>query len=384
MVVLVLAGQATDVRRFPVKHVLKRLFDPKVMISTLLSAALLAFALTFAGPGQVGNCLVQALAGAWLPALVLAVVYLAVKLVQWRVYLSRLGLKPSWPEVLVPYAGGEMGNSLPMGVYLENYLLKGSAGSGVGRSAAATTWMLITEIVICLVALLAFSVPAWSWVRPAAACILVGMLLVGFLFFRARFLRGWLDRWQPHRPWLQAIHQGVREFVEGSQALFSWRTFIYGLPLTAVYLGAQATTLYVVGNVIIAPTEPWNWMVATTAFAFSLVIVLLVPFLPHVGSVEVSGLGVLLTYGISRSHAVGSFLALRVLSTGAIMLVCGLILLLLHREVGTTFRRLSRRRKPATTSARDAVSPGQEEGVEERRIPSLEAYDQEAEAPSPR
>ena len=365
------------------KNVLNHLFDPKVVIPTLLSAALLVFALTFAGPGQVGTCLVQALAGAWLPALVLAAVYLAVKLVQWRMYLGRLGLKPSWQEVLVPYAGGEMGNSLPMGVYLENYLLKGSSGSGVARSAAATTWMLITEIVICLVALLVFGVPDWPWVRPLAAFLCVGMLLSGFLLFRARFARGWLERWQPSQKWLQATRQGVRDFMEGSQDLFSWHTFIYGLPLTAVYLGAQATTLYVVGNVVIAPTEPWNWMVATTAFAFSLVIVLLIPVLPHVGSVEVSGLGVLLTFGISRSHAVGSFLALRVLSTGAIILICGVILIALHHEVGETFRRLSRKRKPGTKSYRDKDSTGQEEIVEEGRNPSLETYDQEAEAPSP-
>jgi hypothetical protein len=71
--------------------------------------------------------------------------------------------------------------------------------SGVGRSAAATTWMLITEIVICLVARLAFGAPAWPWVRPTAAFILMGMLLSGFLFFRACLVRGRLERWQPHR-----------------------------------------------------------------------------------------------------------------------------------------------------------------------------------------
>ena len=178
------------------------------------------------------------------------------------------------------------------------------------------------------------------------------MLLAGFLFFRARLLRDWLERWKPHRTWLQATRQGMKEFMEGSQALFSWHTFVYGLPLTAVYLGAQATTLYLAGQVVIAPTKPWNWMVATTAFAFSLVIELLIPFLPHRGSVKVSGLGVLLTFGISKSHAVASFLAVRVLSTGAIMLVYGLILLL-HREVSATFRRLSRKREPGKTSASD-------------------------------
>ena len=115
----------------------------------MLSAAFLAFLLTFANSGEVGDEIKQAVAGAWLPAFVLAVVYLTAKLIQWRIYLGRLDLKPSWQELLVPYAGGEIGNSLPMGVYLENYLLKGSTGSAVGRSAAATTWMLITEIVTC-------------------------------------------------------------------------------------------------------------------------------------------------------------------------------------------------------------------------------------------
>ncbi len=126
------------------KQKLKYIFHPRVIIPTLLSAAFLAFLLTFANSGQVGGDLLRAAAGVWLPALLLAVVYLAVKLLQWRLYLGRLGLKPGWQEVLVPYAGGEMSNSLPMGVYLENYLLKGSTGSAVGRSAAATTWMLIT------------------------------------------------------------------------------------------------------------------------------------------------------------------------------------------------------------------------------------------------
>lgn len=313
------------------KDKLRYILNPKVIVSTLLSAALLAFVLTFANSGEVGDELKEAVASALLPTFFLTVLYLGAKLIQWRIYLGRLGLKPGWQELLVPYAGGEMGNSLPMGVYLENYLLKGSMGSGVGRSAAATTWMLITEIATCLVALLALGVPSWPWVRPVAAFLAAGMLLTGFFFFRTRFVRAWLERWRPSKRWLCYVREGIKDFLEGSHRLFSWHTFVYGLPLTAVYLGAQATALYMIGKVLIAPTQPWNWTQAATAFAFSLVIVLMVPVLPHLGSVEVSGLGVLLTFGISKNLAVGGFLALRLLVTGTILLVCGGLMIALHR-----------------------------------------------------
>lgn len=364
------------------KNKLKYFLNPKVIIPTLLSAAFLAFLLTFANSGEVGDELKRAVVGAWLPAFFLAVLYLVAKLVQWRIYLGRLGLRPGWQELLVPYAGGEMGNTLPMGVYLENYLLKGSTGSDVGRSAAATTWMLITEIITCLLVLLVLGVPGWPWVRPVAAFLVVGMLLAGLFFFRTRFVAAWLEEWQPRQKWLRPAREGIKEFLEGSHRLFSWHTFVYGLPLTGVYLGAQATILYVIGNGLIAPTYHWAWTDAATAFAFSLVVVLLVPVLPHLGSVEVSGLGVLLQFAISKNLAVGGFLALRLLATGTIILVCGGVLIALHREVGETFRRLSRKRKPGKKgySEKDYKCP--EEPAEKAKNPDMEPCDQEAEAPS--
>jgi Lysylphosphatidylglycerol synthase TM region len=329
-----------------VREKLRSLLNPKIILSTLLSAALLVFVLTFANSREIGDEVKQALTGAVIPAFFLTILYLAAKLTQWRIYLGRLGVKPGWRELLVPYAGGEMGNSLPMGVYVENYLLNGSFGSGVGRSAAATTWMLITEIVTCLLALLLLGVPGWLWVRPASALLLVGMLLVGWVFFRTRLVCDWLAKWRPQRKGLQSAREGIRDFVEGSHHLFSWHTFVYGLPLTAFYLGAQATILFVIGNVLIAPTQQWSWTEATAAYAFSLVIVLLIPFLPHLGSVEVSGLAVMLQFAISKNLEAGVFLSLRLLATGTILLVCGGVLIALHREVGVTFRRLSRQGAP--------------------------------------
>jgi uncharacterized membrane protein YbhN (UPF0104 family) len=342
-----------------VKQKIKLIFDPEVLIPTLLSAALLAFLLTFANSGEVLGEIATGVASpaSLIPAIFLVLVYLVAKLVQWKIYLARLQLRPGWKELLVPYAGGEIGNSLPLGVYIENYLLKGELGSGIGRSAAATTWMLITEIIICLLALLVIGVPGWPWVRPVAAGLIVGMLLVGLFFFKTQIVRKWMRGWEPRRRWLRSVRDGTRQFLEGSGELFSWHTFVYGLPLTAIYLGAYATVLYVVGNVLIAPTgHPWSWRQAAAAYAFSLVIVLLAPVLPHLGTVEASGLGVLLMYGISRNLAVGGFLALRLLATGAIIVVCTLVLLLLHRQTGAVIRRLSgkgREQKPSKPDQRE-------------------------------
>ncbi len=328
------------------KNKLKRLLNPKIILPTLLSGALLAFILAFADSGQVLGYLVKAVTRAVVPAFFLTLLYLLAKLAQWKIYLARLGLRPGWKELLVPYAGGEIGNSLPLGVYVENYLLKGSLGSGIGRSAAATTWMLITEIGICLLALVAIGVPGWSWVRPLAAFLLVGLISTGLFLFKARFIREGLNRWKPRWKWLQPIQEGTKQFLNGSEQLFSWHTFVYGLPLTAIYLGSHATVLYVVGTVLVGPQDkPWSWMEATSAYAFSMAIVLLVPVLPHLGSVEASGLGVLLQFGVTKNLAVASFLSLRLLTTGTIILVCLIVLVVLRQELALVVSRLSSKRE---------------------------------------
>ncbi len=325
------------------KRKLRALLNPKVIVPTVLSAGFLAFIVAFGDAGKVSQEIAISAPRAVLPVFFLTAVYLLAKGVQWHVYLRRLEIKPASKQFLVPYAGGEFSNSLPFGVYLENYLLKGALGEGFGRSAAATTWMLITEILICLLALIAIGVPDWPWVRPLAIGIFVGMLGIGVVLFKTRLVHERLEQWQPKQKWLKTACAGFKDFLEGSAQLLSWHTFVYGLPLTAIYLGAYVTSLYVIGLTLHAPG--WGWEKAAAAYAFSLVVVLLVPVLPHLGTIEASGLGVMLLYGLSRNLAVGSFLTLRLLSTGTIFLVCGAVLLVLHRQVAQIFRRLSRGKK---------------------------------------
>ena len=325
----------------------KRLLNPTIILPTVFSAALLASLLTLSNGGTVSVKMATALHQTLIPVTLLTLLYLIIKGIQWRFYLSRLHLRPTLPELLVPYAGGEVGNSLPMGVFLENYLLKGSLGTAVVRSSVATTWMLITELVTCLLALLVVGVPGWTWVRPFAAALLVGMALAGVFVFQSRFVAEGLSWWLHRARRLRSLAEGAKAFVEAGRTLFSWRTFVYGLPLTATYLGAQVTALYMIGRAL---NPAFSWSMALAAFTFSLVLVLLVPMLPHLGAVEVSGVGVMLQFGMRETMAVGSFLTLRLLTTGVIILFGVLVLVLLRRQVSLVLHQLSHKQSHVTWS----------------------------------
>lgn len=341
------------------------------MLPTVLSAALLASLLTLSNGGTVSVKMATALHQALIPVTLLTLLYLVVKGIQWRFYLSRLHLRPTLPELLVPYAGGEVGNSLPMGVFLENYLLKGSLGTAVVRSSVATTWMLITELVTCLLALLVVGVPGWPWVRPFAVALLVGMALAGVFVFQSRYMAEGLDWWLLHARRLRSLAKCVKAFVEAGRALFSWRTFVYGLPLTATYLGAQVTALYMIGRAL---NPAFSWSMALAAFTFSLVLVLLVPMLPHLGAVEVSGVGVMLQFGMRENMAVGSFLTLRLLTTGVIILFGVVVLVLLRRQVSLVMRRLSRKQSRVAWSLES--QEGRQKAQASRSLASEQAQEE--------
>src|SRR5205807_4483595 len=55
--------------------------------------------------------------------------------------------------------------------------LRQAQGFPMARSAAATTIIIWLEVAICLVAVLILGVGSWTWVRPAAAALLVGIAL---------------------------------------------------------------------------------------------------------------------------------------------------------------------------------------------------------------
>lgn len=339
--------------------ILKKLLTPQVIVPALLSIALLVILLNIADASRVAFQIAREVPRAVLPVFFLTLFYLIVKGVQWGFYLRLLGIRPGWRKLLVPFVAGELGGSLPLGMYMENYLLKGMGGVAIGRSFAATTWMLITELVLCLLALLLVGIPGWPWLRPLAGGMLVGMVLFGWVLFKLRVVRRWLWQWQPRWRWLQSLVKGAREFLEGGSQLFSWRTFVCGVPLTATYLGAYAASLYSIGKGAV-PT--FTGQEAVAAFAFSTVVVLVASVLPNLGATETAGLVVLLQFGVHEDHAVSILLTMRVLTTGTIALACVVVLMIFYHQVAQSLRNLSHR----------GDEPGQE-GMEEWKRKQAEA-----------
>jgi uncharacterized membrane protein YbhN (UPF0104 family) len=316
----------------------KTFLNPKILLSFLLSTGLLTFVLTFADASQVFTEIAIDVPQVALPVALLTLLYLLVKGVVWWIHLTRLGITIRWQEVLVPFAGGELGNNLPLGVYVENILLKAMLGASIWQSSAATTWMLLMEIGICCLLLLVAGVPGWVWLRPLLVFVVVGMLLVGWVFFKTGLVSERLRRWRPRQQWLRVGVEGATQFWESGRQLFSWMTFLYGLPLTTLYLGAYAAIVYVIGKNLL---PSFTWQAASAAYAASVLVVLLLSFVPNLGSVEAAGMAVLLQFGLEKNLAVSIFLIMRALTTGTIALVCVLVMIVCYRQVGQMFKYFS-------------------------------------------
>ena len=314
------------------------LLNPKILLSLLMSAGLLTFLLTFADASQVFAEIAIDVPRVVLPVALLTLLYLLVKGVVWWIHLIRLGITARWQEVLGPFAGGELGNNLPLGVYLENILLKAMLGASIWQSSAATTWMLLMEIGICFLMLLVVGVPGWVWLRPVIVLALVGTLFAGLLFFKTDFVSERLRRWRPRQQWLCAGVEGASQFWESGRQLFSWLTFLYGLPLTTLYLGAYAAIVYVIGRSLL---PSFVWQTALAAYTSSILVVLLLYFVPNLGSVEAAGTAVLMQFGLGKNLAVSIFLIMRALTTGVIALVCVLVMTICYRQMGRMFTHFS-------------------------------------------
>lgn len=311
---------------------------PGVTVPLVMSAGLITFLLTFANAGQVFAEIREAVVANAALICLLSLIYLIAKGCQWALFLRCVGIRPAWRDLVMAFAGGELSINVPLGIYLENYLLKGAIQADLGQSSVATTWMLVTEITCCLSVLFILDIPGWLWLRPSLIVFALALIIAGILLFRTPLAKRLAYRFQQYPP-LHRVATAAERFLDGGQRLFTWRAFAIGLPITTVYLGAQAIALYAIGRALhLRMLSPH---VAIAAYAFSVLVVLVLPVIPHLGAVEATGLGVLLTFGIPRDGAVAAFLTLRLLGSGWVMVIAGLTLAVLHQEVRAAIRSLS-------------------------------------------
>lgn len=299
----------------------QRLRDPRIVVPTLLSLALLAFALGITDLPRVLERLLEVPLTAVATVLGLTLVYLVLKGTQLRILLHHLDIRVPWRPLVLAFAIGEMTLTIPSGIYAQNYVLQRLGLAGFARSAAATTATLAIEGAILIAVLAAVGIPGWFWLRP----LLLAFCALAALVIAAMAHSTWLSQQMSRLAEggrLAKPARGLLEIIDGVRAMLVPRVLIPCALLGLVYMGALVDGLRVVaqGTGLVGVT----FLQAASIYFFSLGIAMTMGgVLTQLGVIEVAGLGAAKAWGYNLSDALAMLLGFRVLWMGWIWVVCG-------------------------------------------------------------
>lgn len=247
-----------------------------------------------------------------------------------------------------------MTKALPIGNYFQNYILKLHNIADFARSSAATTLIVVEEVVVCLAGVVALGLGAWTaWARIAiltGAALVLALIALSLRFYRAQRQPEWVTR----SPRLHTLADGLGEFREGARDLLRPAPLMMTLALSATYLTLAGLGLYVVarglGMTSVTVAD------ALAVYGFSLALGLLIPIPIDLGVIELSGLGALVMFGAPRDAALSAMLVNRLLSVGASLALAVLVVGLLRGEAPALLRRASQR--SSAPMAFSSASPG--------------------------
>lgn len=309
-----------------------RRIDLKVIVPVVITLGMLAFVGLIAAAPKSGAELSAVLQRTWWIALLLAVPYIGARAVVWHELLAQLQIKTPWRLTLVALAGGEIAKTLPGGVYLQNYILARSTDHSealVVRSATATTATLGLESALALPAALLIGLPGAPWLsRTLLGAVGGWIVLLAALWF---LIHAWQVHLAPGTPnWLRRGLGIAEEVFAAARDLMSWRTIRILIP-TAVYMLVYVIELRVIAAAVGASMI--GFREAMGIYAIIVLAIILVPLPTKLGATEITGLTTFVAYGVAAPAAAVIMLGLRIVSTGATMLVAGLVMLALRRDL---------------------------------------------------
>lgn len=299
----------------------QRLLAPHILVPTLLSLALLLFALGLTDLPRVEGHMRHLPLASVATVLGLSVIYLVLKGIQLYILLHHLEIRVPWQPLVLAFAIGEMALTIPSGIYAQNYVLQRLGLAGFARSAAATTATLAIEGAIVIAILAAVGVPGWSWLRPLllAFCALMAVL-VPTLARSTRLSKQVLRL--ATRARLAKLARGLIEIVEGVRATMQPRVLVPCVLLGLVYMAALVEALRVVAHG--TGLSGMTFAQAASIYLFSLgVAMTLGGVLTQLGVIEVAGLGAAQAWGYDLSDALAMMLGFRVLWMGWVWVICG-------------------------------------------------------------
>lgn len=337
---------------------MKKLFQPKVLIPLILSVALIVALLAFADIKKVVALIAgfQKIYLLWFVLLMVA--YEVVRGAQWYVLLRALDIQVPLRTQIFAFAGGEVTKSMPIGNYFQNYLLQQSKDADFGRTAAATTIIIILEVGVSLVGVVVLGLGNWtSWLRPVIIIGTAAFVLAAWAYHRFH-QHARTPRWIKEHKSLRKAMDEFQELRAGAEDLFHPRVLLIATLLSAIYLITAGAGLFlVVRGLSIGGV---SFSDALAVYFFSLAFSLILPIPVDVGVLEISGVGAFLAIGIQggKNAAVGAMLINRILSIIASLVIAAVVMLIFRGEFRAALRgRSGRERDKEQTAAAEATGP---------------------------
>ena len=191
---------------------------PAVVGPLLLSATLLVALLTVGNVATIGSLVRHVHVAALLAIVLVLVGYEAARAAQWLVLLHGLHVRAPRRVQVFTYLVGEPTRVLPIGNFVENYLLLRAAGTAFGLSAVATLTSVLIEVGAALLGLVLLGLGPWGWLRPLIVLGLATFVLC--VWTGARLHRPWrLPAWVTRQRALRAVLAEARQFRHGAATL---------------------------------------------------------------------------------------------------------------------------------------------------------------------
>lgn len=310
---------------------------PSFIIPLILSIMLIFAIIAFGDVKKVG-----ALMSTFRPSYILTIVllmvgYEVVQCMQWIWLLRALRIRAPLRSLTFAFLLGESTKILPIGNYVENYILLREEGTDFGLSSAATLMSVLIEVAVTLATVVVLGIHGWTWLRPLIVIGLAVFMVAAWLVSRVHWhVRRMLPHWFKRQQMVQALLEEVRQFRQGSLALLHARVLAPAAALSLGYLLLGGTTLYFSLRGLGVDDVAWHTVLAV--YVFSVAFSLISPLPVDIGVSEASGVGAFLAVGVGKTAAVSAMLILRAITTGTSLVIALFTILVLFDRFRAVIR----------------------------------------------
>jgi uncharacterized membrane protein YbhN (UPF0104 family) len=292
----------------------------RVVVATLVGLALFAYVVDIASHGDLLGGLGDVLVRTGIVAAIIAVPYFGLRALTWHLLLRLVGVHAPPRETLAAFCAGEISKSLPLGVYLETYVLarlQGLKEREIVGAAVATTGLDVMTGTVTFLAAMAIGLPQNPWFRWLLVAIAGAWIVVyGAVWVVVRW---WQREQREVRSNLgRAILRVLGEAVEGAVRLIR-PAVVRPLLTTATYLLLYVLVLWLVLDAL--GFGSLGVGAALTVVVITSLANVMLPIPIELGITEITGVGILGAFGVDARDAAIIMLGYRVVTTGALTLV---------------------------------------------------------------